>query len=43
MRSVLALWRVTFADAVAKGAGLIMAGDKMLPHLKADQREAFGA
>lgn len=40
--AVLAMQRVTQADAVAKGAGLVMNGEKMLPLLKADREEAFG-
>lgn len=39
---VLALERVQLADGVMKGAGVVMGGEKVLPHLEADRREAFG-
>lgn len=41
MRHVLALARVQTTNAVAKGAGLIMNGEKVLPLLAKDEAEAF--
>jgi hypothetical protein len=41
MQAVLALARVQMTDSVAKGAGLIMSGEKMLKHLQDDRDEAF--
>lgn len=42
MQGVLALDRVQQADAVMKGAAVVMVGEQALPALAADRREAFG-
>lgn len=40
--AVLALQRVQGAEAVMKGAAVVMVGKEALPALRDDRREAFG-